>query len=632
MKVFQKVLPILVALVFISAIGYPTAYWIGLTKAWSDMQDRSRWIQGSVVPAAPVDLSNPNQLSFHRDISAPGVLTIDGQPLPLSTIIGKDVEQNIVYTNLGEHPDLPLLIPAPLEGEIDGQNHVFKTTDDLTGKPLYLNGRLLNMFFERPEEKPDNVITEFNFSSPHGVFVLNGTLLVEGEDYQLDGNTLIMSEPVPLWTSGQEPDWGRPLRIVGDYAWADAQTIVLREPPPVGSQLQLASSFLGWVQQLDGPVDGFNRTFHFALSELVPSDRDRAIYVNDQLLSNTGARLRNVNDDELHFGLPKPDGIIVREERINRELTQTQLVPDVDYTIEGDVLTLNTALERGQSLRQYDYLVLDSQFSRIVLAKAPEPGSVVWTSQYKVYLFPSCGLTVFECFDNLPQHPVPLPHWIIESLPDFFTNNPEVFGQIGYTTFGSLAALLMGGAVGLVLAALFVLIRPLERAFLPWVVASQTVPIIALVPVLILILSQFGITIQTSILPTAIIGGYLSFFPITIGTAKGLRSVDPLSIDLMHSYAANKWQIFFKVRFYAALPFVFASFKIGAAAALVGALISETETSNASGLGFAILGRVQAGNVADLWILFLISVLMGILFVSAVGWVERLLAPWMRKV
>ncbi len=632
MRFLRKVLPVFVALAFIFVIGYPTALLIGLNKAQSDMKDRSRWEQRSVMPLAPMDLGNADQLPFLQSIHNTGLLVNGNQPLSLSAILGKDAEQKVVYTNLNADSNVSLLTPAPLEGEVDGQNRVFHTDRAFSDHPLYLNGRLLNPHFEKPEEKPDGVIIEFNFSSSDGVFILNGKLLVEGEDYHLDDTTLVTAEPLPLWTSGQEPDWGRPLRVSGDYAWADNQTIVLRDPPPVGARLELAASFVAWAEQLSGSVDGSNRTFHFAQPRLVTTDRDRVVYVNEQPLNNSGTRLRNVNDNELQFGLPKPEGIIVMEERIERVLHQTQLFPDDDYTIEENTLTLVNALDKNQSLRQYDYLILDSEFSRIVLAKAPEPGSVVWTGHYKVYDRPGCGLTVFECFVTLPQHPVPLPHWIITSLPDFFINNASVFGQIAYTTFGSFAALVMGGVVGLLLASLFVLIRPLERAFLPWVVASQTVPIIALVPVLMLILSQFGITLQSSILPTAIIGGYLSFFPITIGTVKGLRSVDPLSIDLMHSYAANKWQIFFKVRFYAALPFMFASFKVGAAAALVGALISETETSNSSGLGYEILGRVQAGNVADLWILFLISVLMGIMFVSAVGWVERLLAPWMRKV
>ena len=94
-----------------------------------------------------------------------------------------------------------------------------------------------------------------------------------------------------------------------------------------------------------------------------------------------------------------------------------------------------------------------------------------------------------------------------------------------YTTLGTLAALALGGAVGILLAVVFVLFRPLEQALLPWVIASQTVPIIALVPVLLLILGNFGITIQTSLLPTALIGAYIAFFPVVVGTVKGLRSV-----------------------------------------------------------------------------------------------------------
>jgi NitT/TauT family transport system permease protein len=100
----------------------------------------------------------------------------------------------------------------------------------------------------------------------------------------------------------------------------------------------------------------------------------------------------------------------------------------------------------------------------------------------------------------------------------------------------------------------------------------------------------------------------------------------------MRSYGASRWQLFFKVRIYSALPYLFPSLKVGTAVSLLGALISETETSNAKGLGFAILGQVQAGNVADLWVLFLIAAGMGIFFVSTVGWLEKFVAPWMRQI
>ncbi len=163
---------------------------------------------------------------------------------------------------------------------------------------------------------------------------------------------------------------------------------------------------------------------------------------------------------------------------------------------------------------------------------------------------------------------------------------------------------------------------------MPWTIASQTIPIIALVPVLLLVLGNFGITIQTSLLPTAIIGAYICFFPIVVSTVKGLRAVDPLTLDLMKSYAASPLEVFTKVRFPAAVPFFFTGIKLGAAAALLGALVAETESNNARGLGFQILGQVQSGNVADVWILLIISGLLGIGLVAFVNFLQRIFAPW----
>ncbi len=242
---------------------------------------------------------------------------------------------------------------------------------------------------------------------------------------------------------------------------------------------------------------------------------------------------------------------------------------------------------------------------------------------------------MLECFLALPQHPVPFPHWIAARVVPFFNKFPirderNVVRAVLYTAAGTLAALALGGAVGTLLAVLFVLVRPVERALLPWLVASQTVPIIALVPVLLLILGNLGITIQTSLLPTALIGAYIAFFPIVVGTVKGLRSVDPLALELMKSYAATPLQTFAKVRFPAAVPFLFTALKLAAAAALVGALVAETESNNRRGLGFQILGQVQSGNVADVWILLLVSALLGVGLVALVGLVQRVVAPWER--
>ena len=125
-----------------------------------------------------------------------------------------------------------------------------------------------------------------------------------------------------------------------------------------------------------------------------------------------------------------------------------------------------------------------------------------------------------------------------------------------YTAAGTLSALALGAAVGTLLAVLFVLVRPLERALLPWLVASQTVPIIALVPVMLLILGNVRIPSDVSFADGAHRRVYC-LFPVVVGTVKGLRSVDPLALDLMKSYAATPTQLFTKVRFPARYPFIY---------------------------------------------------------------------------
>ena len=466
---------------------------------------------------------------------------------------------------------LPLIIPIAVEGQVDGKNRVFHATTSGLEKPLYLNGKLMTMAYETPPEKPDGQRETFRFTDTNGVFVFRGKCLQPGKDFTLVENTLRLNEPAPLWLELRaEPDWARPLRVTGDYARADDKAIVFQKPPPPDSEIVLADSVVAWAERLRGPSNETNRTFAFVHGNILADDATRRLFVDDRLLS------------------------------------------------------------------RQDYLITDAQQGEVLLKEAPTAGSVVWTDRYTIYDRPTCGSTLFECFLSLPQHPMPLPHEIMARIPSFVTrydlqSERNVVREALYTTQGTLVALLLGGTVGVAFAMLFVLFVPLERALLPWVIASQTVPIIALVPILVLILAQFGVQIQTSRLPSALIGGYLSFFPITVGVTKGLRSVDPLKLDLMRSYAATQREEFFKLRLYAAMPYLFPSLKVGAAVSLLGALISETETSNAKGLGFAILGQVQAGNVADLWVLFLVAAAMGILFVSAVGWLEKLIAPWVRK-
>jgi NitT/TauT family transport system permease protein len=615
-RFLTTIIPLSVVLLVIFILGYPLAFLMGYPLAEINLTSKDRWSQETWEAVPPETISANDELGFGEALHNAGVLSFD------DALIETDYTFNGSILTLNGDTDIGTFFQ--LEGAIDGVNQRFQTQDVATNQPVYLNGQRLTQAYEKPPEKPDNNTLKFTFTGTDGVFTLRGQILQAGVDYEIQGTTMVMMEAPPLWQSfSTEPDWARPLRITGDYVWADENTLVLRQAPPVGSSIQVAQSIVRWAEQLEGALDGQNRTFTLQHNDVVVNDNSRQLFVDDQLLSNGGQRpSERPEGARTEFTFEEPIGLIT--------LDGVVLEPNQDYAQNGPVVTLNQAPPRRAQIFQHDYFFTDPEKGELILAQAPK--QVVWTTRYTVYDQPRCGSDILECFLSLPQHPVPLPHWIITNIPSFFERNSVVWLQIGYTAGGTFMALLAGGAVGLFLAALFVLIRPLERAFLPWVIVSQTVPIIALVPMILLILANVGITVQTSILPVAIIGGYLSFFPVTIGTAKGLRSVDPLMLDLMHSYAASRLQIFFKVRFYAALPFIFASFKVGAAASLVGALISETETSNGRGMGYAILGQVQAGNVADLWILFIISSLMGIVFVSGVGLIERWIAPWLRKV
>ena len=382
-------------------------------------------------------------------------------------------------------------------------------------------------------------------------------------------------------------------------------------------------------QPLQGEVNGANRTFSFPVDNLVENDGKRTLLVDNAPLSYDAERPEERVDGETRtFTFESQSGLVTLDGRLVEE--------GGDFERITNTLTFSRPPPRNAQLRQYpDYAVTNPARGEVTLAEAPRAGSSLTTNDYTFYARPSCGANVLECFFALPQHPVPFPHWIAAGIVPFFSKYPltderNVVRATLYTALGTLAALALGGAVGIILAVLFVLLRPLERALLPWVIASQTVPIIALVPVLLLVLGNFGITIQTSILPTAIIGAYIAFFPVVVGTVKGLRSVDPLALDLMRSYAASPRQVFMKVRFPAAAPFFFTSLKLGTAAALVGALVAETESNNRRGLGFQILGQVQSGNVADVWILLLVSALLGVGLVALVGLLQRLFTPWER--
>ena len=141
-------------------------------------------------------------------------------------------------------------------------------------------------------------------------------------------------------------------------------------------------------------------------------------------------------------------------------------------------------------------------------------------------------------------------------------------------------------------------VAALDRSLMPWIIASQTIPILAIAPMVIVVLAAIGVT---GLLPKALISTYLSFFPVTVGMVKGLRSPEPIQLDLMRTYNASPSQIFWKLRVPASVPFLFASMKVAIAISLVGAIVGELPTGAAAGIGARLLtGSYYGQTIADL--------------------------------
>ena len=181
----------------------------------------------------------------------------------------------------------------------------------------------------------------------------------------------------------------------------------------------------------------------------------------------------------------------------------------------------------------------------------------------------------------------------------------------------------IGASVGFVLGVVLAHFRILQRGLLPYIVASQTIPIIAIAPMVVVGLGSYNIAAW---LRVAVIAAYLTFFPVTVNTLRGLQSADPRALELMHSYAASRWKILWKLRVPSSLPYLFSAFKVSATASVVGAIIGEAPSSIPNGLGGAIINFNQyyALEPKNLWATNLVAACLGIFFFLAVVVVERL--------
>jgi NitT/TauT family transport system permease protein len=192
-----------------------------------------------------------------------------------------------------------------------------------------------------------------------------------------------------------------------------------------------------------------------------------------------------------------------------------------------------------------------------------------------------------------------------------------------FTAKEAFVGLLLGASIGFVLAVVLHHSRLLQRGFLPYIVASQTVPILAIAPMVVVWMGSRGLPNWFSV---AVIAAYLTFFPVTINTLRGLASADRRALELMRSYAGSQWSILWKLKVPASLPYVFAALKVSATASVVGAIIGELPSSIQDGLGGAILNFNQyyLNSPESLWATNLIAALVGISFFLGVVLLERI--------
>jgi NitT/TauT family transport system permease protein len=216
-------------------------------------------------------------------------------------------------------------------------------------------------------------------------------------------------------------------------------------------------------------------------------------------------------------------------------------------------------------------------------------------------------------------HQVALDLW--SSVFDWPLDSPRnLLYHAAVTAQSTLVGFVLGTLLGALLAAAIVHSRTLDRALLPWIVASQTVPVLAIAPIVLVILGSLGFA---GVAPKAAIAMYLCFFPVTVALVQGLRSPQKVETELMHTYAAGRLQTLWLLRAPAALPYLFPALRVAIAAGLVGAMVAELPTGAQAGLGARLLTGSYYGNTVGIWSALVLSALLGLVLTGAVALLEK---------
>ncbi|MCE2737693.1 MAG: ABC transporter permease [Rhodobacter sp.] len=227
---------------------------------------------------------------------------------------------------------------------------------------------------------------------------------------------------------------------------------------------------------------------------------------------------------------------------------------------------------------------------------------------------------------NQERPVLPTPHQVVSELwkgvaGQAVTSKRSLVYHGWITLSATLLGFVIGTGAGILLAIGIVHNRAMDLSVMPWAIASQTIPILAIAPMIIVVLNSVGVT---GLVPKAIISAYLSFFPVVVGMVKGLRAPDAMQLDLLRTYGATQRQTFAKLRMPASVPYLFASLKVGVAAALVGAIVGELPTGAVAGLGARLLSGSYYGQTVQIWAALFAAALLAASLVALIGLAERL--------
>jgi NitT/TauT family transport system permease protein len=220
---------------------------------------------------------------------------------------------------------------------------------------------------------------------------------------------------------------------------------------------------------------------------------------------------------------------------------------------------------------------------------------------------------------------IPAPHQIVSELWNtVFLIAPWKVKSLLYHCWVTLSSTLLGFALGVLLGILLAILivhsKILSKALMPWIIASQTIPILAIAPMIIVVLGSMGLT---GLLPKSLISMYLCFFPVTIGMVKGLTSPDIIHRDLMRTYNASASEVLWKLRLPASVPYLFTSLKVAIAIALTGAIVGELPTGAVAGIGARLLVGSYNGLTLMIWSALVAASVMAAMLVWLVGFAER---------